>query len=75
MTRTRTSRVFACDDRRKKEEEQRCEAKMSLYGDQCGASSSTPPPLPCAVVLGDNAEDLRRTGKVVKESLDLKRPQ
>ena len=36
-------------------------------------SSSTPPPLPCAVVLGDNAEDLRRTGKVVKESLDLKR--
>jgi hypothetical protein len=25
------------------------------------------------VVLGDNAEDLRRTGKVVKESLDLKR--
>ncbi|CAL6274161.1 unnamed protein product [Bathycoccus prasinos] len=36
-------------------------------------SSSTPPPLPCAVALGDNAEDLRRTGKVVKESLDLKR--
>ena len=36
-------------------------------------SSSTPPPLPCAVVLGDNAEDFRRTGKVVKESLDLKR--
>ena len=57
-----SSRACVDDDETlEKEEERRCEAKMSLYGGGVFVYSSSSTVR--GGFLGDNAEDLRRTGK------------